>query len=97
MYDQKHVFEMVRPRWHQRKASRRTARQGSIQEGLSARLAGDAVHQQMRVFLKYWLCGTGGVPVSFTPLGRSWDSNDGSLGTTANAAFMAAVYGELVP
>lgn len=55
-----------------------------------------AFHRQMQHFLKYWVCGTGGVPVSFTPLGRSYNANDGSLGTTANAVFLSTLYGSQV-
>lgn len=59
-------------------------------------LRGDpAYHRQMQFFLKYWVCGTGGVPVKFTPLGRSYNSNDGTLGTTANAVFLSTLYGKL--
>jgi len=54
-----------------------------------------AYHRQMQYFLKFWLCGTGGVPVQFTPLGRAWNANDGALGTTANAAFIAALYAKV--
>lgn len=49
----------------------------------------------MQHFFKYWLCGTGSNPVKVTPLGRAWNANDGSLGTTANAAFLAAVYAQV--
>ncbi len=64
--------------------------------GCFLRPQGDAAyHQQMRYFLKYWLCGTGGVPVQFTPQGRAWNSNDGALGTTANAAFLSALYAQV--
>jgi hypothetical protein len=49
----------------------------------------------MQYFLKFWLCGTGGVPVQFTPLGRAWNANDGALGTTANAAFIATLYAQV--
>lgn len=55
-----------------------------------------AFHRQMQYFLKYWLCGTGGVPIQYTPLGRSWNQNDGSLGTTANAVFLSTLYGSQV-
>ena len=59
------------------------------------RLQGDAAyHLQMQHFLKFWLCGTGSDPVKFTPMGRAWNNNDGTLGTTANAAFLSAVYGQ---
>lgn len=50
----------------------------------------------MQHFLKYWICGTGGIPVSYTQLGRSWNMNDGSLGTTSNAVFLATLYGSKV-
>lgn len=53
-----------------------------------------AYHKQAQYFLKYWICATGGDPIKFTPLGRAWNANDGSLGTTANAAFLSAVYAQ---
>ena len=55
-----------------------------------------AFHRQMQYFLKYWICGTGGNPVQYTPLGRSWNQNDGRLGTTANAVFLSTLYGSQV-
>lgn len=55
-----------------------------------------AFHQQAESFFKYWICGTGGNPVQYTPLGRSWNINDGSLGTTANAVFLATLYGSAI-
>lgn len=48
----------------------------------------------MQYFMKYWICATGGVPIQYTPLGRAWNANDGSLGTTSNAAFLSAVYAQ---
>ena len=55
-----------------------------------------AYHKQAQLFLKYWICATGGDPIKFTPLGRAWNVNDGALGTTANAAFLSAVYAQTV-
>lgn len=55
-----------------------------------------AYHKQAQFFLKYWICATGGDPIKFTPLGRAWNVNDGALGTTANAAFLSAVYAQAV-
>ena len=44
--------------------------------------------------MKPWVCGTTGIPIQYTPYGRSWNTNDGSMGTTANAVFLASVYGQ---
>ena len=51
---------------------------------------------QTQSFLKPWLCGTTGIPIKYTPLGRSWNQFDGKLGTTANAVFLANVYGQAI-
>ena len=42
------------------------------------------------------MCGTTGIPVGYTPYGRSWNVNDGTMGTTANAVFLANVYGQAI-
>ena len=47
--------------------------------------------------MKPWVCGTTGIPVQYTPFGRSWNENDGSMGATANAVFLANVYGQVIP
>ncbi len=51
---------------------------------------------QTQSFMKPWVCGTTGIPVQYTPYGRSWNINDGSMGTTANAVFLANVYGQTI-
>ena len=50
---------------------------------------------QTQSFMKPWVCGTTGIPVQYTPYGRSWNINDGTMGTTANAVFLANVYGQV--
>lgn len=40
-------------------------------------------------------CSTGGL-VSYTQLGRAYNTYEPSLGQTMNAAFLAAVYGALI-
>jgi hypothetical protein len=51
---------------------------------------------QTQSFLQPWVCGTTGIPVSYTPYGRSWNVYDGTMGTTANAVFLANVYGQAI-
>ena len=51
---------------------------------------------QTQSFLKPWLCGTTGIPIQITPLGRSWNQYDGTMGTTANAMFLSSVYGQAI-
>ena len=50
---------------------------------------------QTQSFMKPWVCGTTGIPVQYTPYGRSWNINDGTMGTTATAVFLANVYGQV--
>ena len=51
---------------------------------------------QTQSFLKPWLCGTTGIPIQITPLGRSWNQFDGTMGTTANAMFLSSIYGQAI-
>lgn len=55
-----------------------------------------AYHQLTQSFLKPWLCGTTGIPIQITPLGRSWNQFDGTMGTTANAMFLSSIYGQAI-
>lgn len=55
-----------------------------------------AYHFQAQYFLKYWVCGTNNEPIQYTKLGRAWNSNDGKLGTTANAVYLSNLYGQII-
>ena len=45
--------------------------------------------------MRQWVCGFNSL-VSYTPRGRAWNYASTPLGTTANAAFLATVYGKFV-
>ena len=64
---------------------------------LLANLTGQgAYHAKAQYYLKYWVCGTGGNPIQYTPLGRAWNANGGELGTSANAVFLSNYYGNMI-
>jgi hypothetical protein len=54
-----------------------------------------AFHSNAQYFLKMWICGYGEV-VKYTPRGRAFNSNGGTLGNTQSAVFLATVYGTYI-
>ncbi|KAK9842280.1 hypothetical protein WJX81_004432 [Elliptochloris bilobata] len=53
---------------------------------------GGTYHERSQHFMRMWVCGIDQV-VAYTPRGRAYNSASGSLGSTANAAFLATTYG----
>lgn len=56
---------------------------------------GGTFHERSQYFMKQWLCGFNKL-VQYTGKGRAWNSNDGTLATTANAVFLATRYADYI-
>jgi hypothetical protein len=56
---------------------------------------GGTFHQQTQYFLQQWICGFNSL-VQYTGKGRAWNTNDGTMATTANAVFLATRYAAYV-
>ncbi|CAL8470908.1 g10450 [Coccomyxa elongata] len=56
---------------------------------------GGTFHERTQYFLQQWVCGFDKL-VQYTGLGRAWNTNDGTLATTANAVFLATRYAKYV-
>ncbi len=56
---------------------------------------GGTFHERTQYFLRQWVCGFDKL-VQYTGLGRAWNTNDGTLATTANAVFLATRYAKYV-